>query len=130
MFIITINAFCKFRPEFVGTIASISTGSNFMVQMGLDKEAQELWDSGVVVVVASGDEAIDGCESTFCRGKRVICVAPHEYDESTCVKKMYTKSDYGPCVDIMAPGQDILTASGYNNIGEFILLHISTLTLY
>ena len=77
-----------------------------------------MWDSGVVVVVASGKKKVDNCETNFCRNERAICVGAHEYDIKTCVKKVDQYASYGPCVDIMAPGEDILTAESTNNIGK------------
>ena len=107
--------FCKFRQDFVGTITSLSIGG---VSSAADRAVGELWDLGAVTVAASGNEAVDSCYSTFCRDQDAICVGAHEYDVNTCVKKMSSFSNYGACVDIMAPGNDILSASYTDNNGK------------
>ena len=88
------------------------------VSRAADRAVGELWDLGAVNVAASGNEADDGCNRTFCRDQGVICVGAHEYDINTCVKKMSSFSNYGKCVDIMAPGNDILSASYTDNNGK------------
>ena len=73
---------------------------------------------GVVNVAGSGNEAVDGCSVTFCRDQGVICVGAHKYNWFTCVKKMSSFSNYGECVDIMAPGNGIWSATYANDYGK------------
>ena len=83
-----------------------------------DRAVGELSDLGVVNVGSSGNEQIDCCNRTFCRDQGVICVGAHGYYMNTCVKKMSWFSNYGACVDIMAPGNGILSAIITDNNGK------------
>ena len=82
-----------------------------------DAAAEKLWKLGIVTVAASGNAATDACLRTFGRTKNIICVGSHEYD-ATCAKKMSWFSNYGECVDIMAPGYKVLSASLSSNTGK------------
>ena len=88
------------------------------VSRAADRAVGELRDLGVVNVAASGNKKVDGCQKTFCRDEAVICVGAHKYDTNTCDKKMFPLSNYGACVDIMAPGKVILSASNTNDDGK------------
>ena len=61
-----------------------------------------------MTVVKSEDARSDACR--YCREMH-ICVGAHGYNVDTCDKKMVEDSNYGPCVDIMAPGVNIVSAS-------------------
>ena len=66
-----------------------------------------------VSVAAAGNKDTDACYLVPARFSSVITVgATHVYDRLTS----YT--NYGPCVDILAPGHYIVSASHRNNSGE------------
>ncbi|WP_144781989.1 S8 family serine peptidase [Microbacterium sp. BH-3-3-3] len=58
---------------------------------------------GFVVVGAAGNEQQDACNTTPASAARTITVA--SYDNRLQWSSQF--SNYGPCVDILAPGQDI-----------------------
>ena len=66
-----------------------------------------------VSVAAAGNQDIDACNRVPARFSSVITVgATQRYDRLT----YYT--NYGPCVDILAPGHSIVSASHRNDTGE------------
>ena len=83
-----------------------------------ERAVQALSELGVVTVCSSGNYAGYACRRTFCKDQSTICVGAHAYDTDTCDKKMYSRSNYGACVDIMAPGVGILSANKRNNNGK------------
>ena len=73
--------------------------------------------NGIVIVTSSGNSANDTCECSPGRAGLNINVGAHSYDSSYCKKPMAYLSNYGPCVDIMAPGVNINSASYTSNTG-------------
>ncbi|WP_174250481.1 MULTISPECIES: S8 family peptidase [Streptomyces] len=67
--------------------------------------ATALSDAGVLPVVAAGNEARDACNVSPASAARVLTVgASNAYDQETDF------SNYGPCVNLYAPGQDVVSA--------------------
>ncbi|GLX18955.1 S8 family peptidase [Streptomyces lavendulae] len=67
--------------------------------------ATALSDAGVLPVVAAGNSAKDACTVSPASANRVVTVgATNRYDEETSF------SNYGPCLSLYAPGQDIVSA--------------------
>jgi subtilisin family serine protease len=61
-----------------------------------------LTDAGIHVVVAAGNRDWDASKTTPARVPSVITVAASTIDDYR-----HPKSNYGPCIDIFAPGKDI-----------------------
>lgn len=61
---------------------------------------------GIVVVTASGNDNISACLKSPASASKAITVAASKSDDS-----MYSVSNFGPCVDIVAPGVSISSAS-------------------
>ncbi|MDX2394037.1 S8 family peptidase [Streptomyces sp. DK15] len=62
-------------------------------------------DAGVLPVIAAGNSSIDACNVSPASAARVLTVAAsNKYDEETAF------SNYGECVTLYAPGQEILSA--------------------
>ncbi len=67
-----------------------------------DRAVNRVIDDGVTVVTAAGNQGADACATSPARVPRVITVgAVNRYDWSP------NWSNYGPCVDIFAPGVSI-----------------------
>ncbi|MEU3604562.1 S8 family peptidase [Streptomyces sp. NPDC035033] len=80
----------------------------------LNKAADAVSDAGVLPVIAAGNEAQDACNVSPASAARVITVAASDrWDRETSF------SNYGPCVSLYAPGQDIVSARlGGGSIAE------------
>lgn len=71
----------------------------------LNNAATALSDSGVLPVVAAGNESSDACNVSPASASRVVTVAAsNRFDEETDF------SNFGECVSLYAPGADILSA--------------------
>ncbi|XP_013419452.1 uncharacterized protein LOC106180108 [Lingula anatina] len=87
-----------------GTGSSINAASNAAVQ------------AGVTVVAAAGNSNDDACGYSPAGASEVVCVAA-----STNQDAKASFSNYGSCVDIIAPGQSILGADANSGSGSVSL---------
>ena len=76
---------------------------------------------GIVVSTASGNDALDACTDSPGNSGSNINVGSHGYEETTCKKPMAYDSNYGACVDIMAPGMNIKSADYTSNTGKLFI---------
>jgi subtilisin family serine protease len=88
------------RPS-VANISSIAPGVSPSLEMAI--ETSVAW--GVVFTLAAGNSAWNACDFTPARTSGAITVAA-----TTSVDGRALWSNYGPCVDIFAPGDDITSA--------------------
>lgn len=114
-----------------GTVAGIIAGFDWIAQHAqqpavanaslggpyspaLNNAADALSDSGVLPVVAAGNETQDACDVSPASAPRVLTLgATDESDDETGF------SNYGPCVSLFAPGKDIVSAKiGGGSIAE------------
>ncbi|MEV7405372.1 S8 family peptidase [Streptomyces sp. NPDC091267] len=71
----------------------------------LNDAATALSDSGVLPVVAAGNDSKDACDVSPASADRVLTIAAtNQYDEETDF------SNWGSCVSLYAPGESILSA--------------------
>ncbi|OKK05844.1 peptidase S8 [Streptomyces sp. CB03234] len=71
----------------------------------VNQAATALSDSGVLPVIAAGNDAIDACNVSPASAARVLTVgATNQHDLQT------NFSNHGPCLDMYAPGADIVSA--------------------
>ena len=71
----------------------------------LDASIQKAVDDGITVVVAAGNAGDDACLSSPARAPSAISVAA-----TTISDRRSPFSNYGDCVDVFAPGSDIVSA--------------------
>ncbi|MGW0563745.1 S8 family peptidase [Streptomyces sp. NPDC003016] len=71
----------------------------------VNKAATALSDSGVLPVVAAGNEAADACGVSPASARRVVTVAASDRSDTQA-----PFSNHGPCVELYAPGTDIVSA--------------------
>lgn len=72
----------------------------------IDTAVEQLTNANVVVVVAAGNSAADACRISPAGAPSAITVAASDANDN-----LASFSNFGPCVDIVAPGVDIFTAS-------------------
>ncbi|WP_405015721.1 S8 family peptidase [Kitasatospora sp. NBC_00070] len=84
-------------------VANISLGGD--ESEAVNKAATALSDTGVLPVLAAGNDSKDACYVSPASAERVLTVAASsKFDEETSF------SNYGTCVDLYAPGADIVSA--------------------
>ncbi|CAB11474.1 vacuolar serine protease Isp6 [Schizosaccharomyces pombe] len=79
---------------------SLGGGNSFVLDMAVDSAVT----NGVIYAVAAGNEYDDACYSSPAASKKAITVGA-----STINDQMAYFSNYGSCVDIFAPGLNILS---------------------
>lgn len=102
-------------------VANLSLGS--VGDRVIDLAVQKLIASGVTTVTAAGNSRSDACLSSPGRVPNVINVAASDRDDSR-----WLWGDYGRCVDLFAPGVDILSAWSYPTPQTFITLSGSSMS--
>lgn len=72
----------------------------------LDEAVEAAIDEGVTVVVAAGNGSSNACNVSPARVSRALTVgASNRQDQK------WSQSNYGSCLDLFAPGQDVLSVS-------------------
>lgn len=90
----------KHGKGFKGSTVNMSLGGG--VSEALDQAANALVNLGIHVAVAAGNDNADACEYSPARASKVVTVgATNAQDERASF------SNWGLCVDVFAPGQDI-----------------------
>jgi subtilisin family serine protease len=82
----------------------------------LDAAVNTLIDAGVTTVVAAGNDGGNACDDSPARVPRALTVGATDSSDNET-----TWSNYGPCVDIFAPGQGILSASNQSTTATLTL---------
>jgi subtilisin family serine protease len=71
----------------------------------VNQAATALSDSGVLPVVAAGNDSVDACNVSPASAARVLTVGATDYQD-----RETGFSNYGPCLDMYAPGAAIVSA--------------------
>ena len=79
---------------------------------------------GITIVTASGNEKKWACDRSPGSAGNNINVGAHYYDAITCKKPMASFSNFGTCVDILAPGVKILS-SALNDVNGKCIYYFS-----
>lgn len=88
----------------VPAVANLSLGGG--TSAALDEAIEGLVNDGVTVAVAAGNENRTACNSSPARAPSAITVAA-----STIADNKASYSNFGPCVDLFAPGSAIVSAA-------------------
>ncbi|MDN3295576.1 S8 family peptidase [Streptomyces ficellus] len=73
--------------------------------IAVNQAATALSDSGVLPVLAAGNDAIDACNVSPASADRVLTVGATDHQD-----RETSFSNYGPCLDMYAPGAAIVSA--------------------
>jgi subtilisin family serine protease len=98
-----INWAAQNHASGVKAVANLSLGGG--ISTAIDDAINGLINDGVVVVVAAGNSATDACNFSPARVPNAITVAA-----STNADQLASYSNFGSCVDIIAPGSSITSA--------------------
>ncbi|XP_071483767.1 aqualysin-1-like [Diadema antillarum] len=93
-------------------IASMSLGGGTSIMM--DNAVEELMAKSIFAVVAAGNEDTDACNGSPARVSGAITVGATSIDDSRWHWNAWQGSNYGSCLDIFAPGEDI-TSTWYTS---------------
>ena len=85
-------------------VINLSLGSNG-IDVILDEVINQLLNRGLPVVVAAGNDAIDSCRVSPAHVSRALTVGATTQDDT-----LTSFSNFGTCIDVLAPGQAILGA--------------------
>jgi serine protease len=84
-------------------VANLSLGGGANTSM--DAAMSGLINSGVTAVVSAGNSSLDACSASPARVPEAMTVGATAVDDMRA-----SFSNYGPCLDLFAPGQDITSA--------------------
>jgi serine protease len=84
-------------------VANMSLGGG--ASSALDTAVNNLSNAGVTIAVAAGNSNVDACSSSPARAANAITVG-----STTTTDARSSFSNFGPCLDIFAPGSGILSA--------------------
>jgi len=93
------------------SVANMSLGGG--ASAALDQAVEAAIQAGVTFAVAAGNEDADACNGSPSRLGSAITVGA-----STDADRRASFSNFGRCVDIFAPGQDITSVDFSNNSGD------------
>ncbi|KAI9291612.1 subtilisin-like protein, partial [Neoconidiobolus thromboides FSU 785] len=86
-----------------GKVINMSLGGD--LDLALNEAVNKAVDAGVHIVVAAGNESTDACTKSPASAEKAITVGATTIDDTLAYF-----SNYGKCVDILAPGRYILSA--------------------
>ncbi|KAI6648822.1 Proteinase T-like [Oopsacas minuta] len=105
------------RSNFVASIVSMSLGGGKSIAM--NRAVNRLVSTGVVVVTASGNDGADACLTSPGSAGLNINVGAHSEpilnSKVGCKNPIEAFSNWGSCVDVIAPGRDIKSVDYRNN---------------
>ena len=100
-------------------VANMSLGFGEVVPE-IDAAVENLIASGVAVVIAAGNTGMDACLQSPSRVPAALTVAASDARDARSVWAPGAASNYGSCVDLFAPGTDILSA-GIGSNGDALV---------
>ena len=80
-----------------------------------NEAVEQLIAEGINVVVAAGNESSDACSKSPASAPNALTVGA-----TTSSDALASYSNYGSCVDILAPGSDIISASSTSDTGSTV----------
>eukprot|EP01088_Endostelium_zonatum_P006906 TRINITY_DN19048_c0_g1_i1.p1 TRINITY_DN19048_c0_g1~~TRINITY_DN19048_c0_g1_i1.p1 ORF type:complete len:396 (-),score=76.27 TRINITY_DN19048_c0_g1_i1:46-1233(-) len=80
--------------------ANLSLGASF--SSAVNRAVNSLWDAGVFVAVAAGNSNVSACNASPASAEKVVAVGATDINDN-----LASYSNWGSCVDIIAPGSGI-----------------------
>jgi aqualysin 1 len=92
-------------------VVNMSLGGEFDQRViPFERAVQRVIDDGIIVVASAGNSNANACNYTPARISDVITVGASNKSDSKAVFNLARASNYGPCVDIVAPGDTIYSS--------------------
>ncbi|CAJ0647225.1 4976_t:CDS:2 [Entrophospora sp. SA101] len=104
------------------TVVNMSFGGD--TSEALNYAVRLLTNAGIHVVAAAGNDGDDACDVSPASAQSAITVGAIEHRKN--IKADF--SNFGRCVDIFAPGVDIISASSESNTGRINMIANTTIT--
>lgn len=97
-------------------VANLSLGTLNGRSTDQETAVRNLVNANVAVAVAAGNDSKSACQTSPAAEPAVLTVGATERTD-----QMASYSNFGPCLDLFAPGTDILSANYSNNTGSSTL---------
>jgi subtilisin family serine protease len=107
--IAAVNLVTQYHPNPAVVNMSLGGGMNWALDYAVNNSVA----SGVTYVVSAGNDNIDACYASPARAEGAISVGATNRFDARWVDSPWAGSNYGPCVDIFAPGAQITSAYPY-----------------
>lgn len=101
-------------------ILNMSLGTTGGRSTAIEKAAKAIVNANVMVAVAAGNQGISACNRSPSAEPSVVTVAATRDSDHRWYTSATSASNYGSCVDLFAPGVDIVSAAFNNNSGYLI----------
>lgn len=108
-----IDNSAKRRANGERSVAVMAIGSGDSNCAPTVEATQTLWDAGVVVAAAAGNSGIDACNLFPAKNAGTIAVGATDVND-----RLYSQNNVGDCIDVFAPGVDLLSAWGASSDTE------------
>lgn len=98
------------RNSAIRSIAIMSIGSISPTCAPTAAVTQLLWNNGIVITAAAGNNETDSCKLYPAKNAGTIAVGAIDKND-----RVYKSNNYGDCIDLFAPGVDVVSAWGHGN---------------
>lgn len=98
--------------------AVVNASFGYYASDALDLAFENIIASGIHFAVSAGNSDEDACNFSPARIPNVVTVGASDLEDKIASFSIYSKSNYGSCVDIFAPGLRTTTASEKDDISS------------
>ncbi|HJS42085.1 MAG TPA: S8 family peptidase [Gemmatimonadales bacterium] len=108
-------------PAVANMSLAVVEGGQQVADSAVDAKVYDLIAAGVTVVVAAGNDNVDACNTSPARVPSAVTVGASNASDARWVSSPTLGSDFGTCLDLFAPGQDVLSAWWSSNTATMVV---------